>query len=238
MSKALFILILLLSTLSHTRANECGKWFDNLNSPLCTDARYIFWTGTILTAAIYLSDDDLSGKARRATLRKKPLDRWSKVGEVIGWGYLNGTYFLGSLIAGGASNRKNAEYMAEASGYTLALTLLGKEIIQEQRPDQSEEFDSFPSGHTSMAFAFATVITANHGWAWGLLGHLTAAFIGYSRIQDDRHYLHDVLAGATLGMSYGWGVYYNHAQYGKPYWFSIVPTEDLQGLQFALTGKF
>jgi membrane-associated phospholipid phosphatase len=236
--KTIFSIFIYLLFFQTAQANECGKWFDNFNSPVCTDAKYIFWTGTAITGAIYFSKSKISHRFRTASLRKKPIDRYSKIGEIIGWGYLNGTYFFGSLIAGGKKNRKNAEYMAEASTYTLISTLLLKETIQEQRPDGSDEFDSFPSGHTSMAFAFASVVTANHSIFWGGLAHLTAFFIGFSRIQDDRHYLHDVIAGMTLGMSYGWGIYLNHKEYNKPFWFAATPTNDMRGVQLALNYKF
>lgn len=37
-----------------------------------------------------------------------------------------------------------------------------------------------------------------------------AAFVGFSRINDNAHYLHDVLAGATIGATYGIGVFIAH----------------------------
>ncbi|MDO9183288.1 MAG: hypothetical protein Q7U04_12820 [Bacteriovorax sp.] len=30
-----------------------------------------------------------------------------------------------------------------------------------------------------------------------------ASYVGFCRMQDNHHYLHDVIAGATIGMSYG-----------------------------------
>ena len=90
----LTLLIFLVSFSTSSFANYCGKWFDNLNSPVCTDARWIFWTGAVLTTIVYFDEHNYSYRARDASLRKRPLDRWSKVGEVIGWGYANGLYFL------------------------------------------------------------------------------------------------------------------------------------------------
>jgi membrane-associated phospholipid phosphatase len=69
---------------------------------------------------------------------------------------------------------------------------------------------SFPSGHTSRAFAFATsagVIAHARGyksepyiWAAGMtLGVVTA----YLRIAADKHYFTDVLAGSAIGVSAG-----------------------------------
>ena len=74
----------------------------------------------------------------------------------------------------------------------------------------SEDNLSFPSGHTSNAFAFATsaaMVAHMRGyksepyiWAAGLT---LAAGTGYLRMAADRHYLTDVLAGASIGVSAG-----------------------------------
>ena len=61
-------------------------------------------------------------------------------------------------------------------------------------------YASFPSGHTTTAFAFATVLILmlkNKKWQ---LPFLTAALlVGYSRIYLAQHFLIDVLAGAFIG---------------------------------------
>ena len=33
-----------------------------------------------------------------------------------------------------------------------------------------------------------------------------AGFVSYRRMNDNRHYLHDVMAGATIGTAFGYGV--------------------------------
>lgn len=69
-------------------------------------------------------------------------------------------------------------------------------------------FDSFPSGHTTSAFALATIL-ALHSTAkgWGLLYLIVAIAVGYSRIYLGQHFLPDVAAGATLGTATGVLVY-------------------------------
>jgi membrane-associated phospholipid phosphatase len=83
-----------------------------------------------------------------------------------------------------------------------------KVSVRERRPDDTNDRSSFPSGHSATVFAFASVVAMDHGWQWGIPAYTLAAFVGYSRINDNRHYLHDVVAGATLGIGYGLGVGY------------------------------
>lgn len=59
---------------------------------------------------------------------------------------------------------------------------------------------SFPSGHTTAAFAKATVFAA--AWpGWGTLVFLLALAIAFSRIYLGQHYPSDTVAGAGLGMA-------------------------------------
>lgn len=61
---------------------------------------------------------------------------------------------------------------------------------------------SFPSGHTSSSFAFATAVFANNK-KWGIGAYVLAAVIGFSRIYLGVHYFSDVLVGAVVGVIYG-----------------------------------
>jgi len=59
---------------------------------------------------------------------------------------------------------------------------------------------SFPSGHTTTAFALATVLSLWYPrgwWAWGG----GAVLVGWSRIVLGSHFPSDVLAGAVLGVA-------------------------------------
>jgi membrane-associated phospholipid phosphatase len=77
-------------------------------------------------------------------------------------------------------------------------------------PQSTEDNLSFPSGHTSFAFAVVTssaMIARARGyrsepyiWATGLT---LAAAGGYFRIAADKHYVTDVLAGAAVGTAAG-----------------------------------
>jgi membrane-associated phospholipid phosphatase len=105
------------------------------------------------------------------------------------------------------------------SGSRLALSLIlagaateaGKIALGRPRPEQSLDADayspfsgqaSFPSGHSAMAFALATSLADDIHRPWatvGLYGMATA--VGWSRINDNRHWLSDVAAGAIVGIT-------------------------------------
>jgi membrane-associated phospholipid phosphatase len=92
----------------------------------------------------------------------------------------------GDLEAGGS--------MLVAGGTTYAL----KELVHERRPDGSDD-RSFPSGHTSVSFAAAATLEKRYGWKSGLPAVAVASFVGLARVEADKHYVHDVLAGAAIG---------------------------------------
>ena len=60
---------------------------------------------------------------------------------------------------------------------------------------------SFPSGHTSAAFAFcfAVALFCTRWWQ-KMLCLVVAIFCGYSRIYLSQHFLEDVLAGSVVGV--------------------------------------
>ncbi len=63
-------------------------------------------------------------------------------------------------------------------------------------------FHSFPSGHTSAAFAFYGLWAIAFGKRAGLQGLflLLAILVGYSRIYLSQHFLEDVVVGAGVGI--------------------------------------
>ena len=62
---------------------------------------------------------------------------------------------------------------------------------------------SFPSGHTSNSFLWATVVSRHYGWKAGIPAFAAASYVGASRIASRKHFLTDVVAGATLGYIVG-----------------------------------
>ena len=64
--------------------------------------------------------------------------------------------------------------------------------------------DAFPSGHATLAFSLATSLSEEirRPWATALL-YAGATGTAWSRLNDHKHWLSDVLAGATIGITSG-----------------------------------
>ncbi|WP_051359670.1 phosphatase PAP2 family protein [Adhaeribacter aquaticus] len=77
-----------------------------------------------------------------------------------------------------------------------------KNMAKEQRPNNTT-FDSFPSLHTSSAFAKAELLRQEykHLSPWyGIAGYSFAVATGAMRMLNNRHWFSDVVAGAGVGI--------------------------------------
>ena len=87
----------------------------------------------------------------------------------------------------------------EALLSSTMITLTLKKTFYKQRPDASN-FESFPSGHTAVAFSGASFITHRYGKKYAIPTYLLATFVGYSRVYAKKHYWGDVIVGAGIGI--------------------------------------
>lgn len=77
-----------------------------------------------------------------------------------------------------------------------------KHSVKEWRPDDTDR-RSFPSGHTVVAFAGATSLRHEFGKVSPWLtvgGYALATLTACDRVRRKRHYWHDVVAGAAIGV--------------------------------------
>lgn len=228
---------------SNTGSNEetflKTAWSD-FTSPVTTPAVWILGAGTLTTAMMYITKKDISYRQRVSFKDAQPLGGFGFIGDYIGYGLLNISYIGYQYFVYKNENDleayKKFDHMFRASTYTFLTTQALKMSIKEKRPGYPDDRSSFPSGHSSASFAFASVVAAQHGWVWGGIAHSLAGFIATSRINDDFHYLHDVAFGITIGASYAWGIYYN-IEKGSNSWMSLIPVGN-KGLGFVAGSDF
>ncbi len=127
---------------------------------------------------------------------------------------LTGTATLGSLACGLIRNdhelKNNAYETLLGVGINIIVTDAMKVIFDRTRPADEYPADivalsgseghSFPSGHTSVAFATATSFSLIYKKWWIVVpAYLWAGCVGYSRMYLGKHYPSDVLMGALVG---------------------------------------
>ena len=195
-----------------------------LKAPFTTSGKYPFYIGSSLTLTTLIFEDQIVDPTQAEAIEDKPLGKYSKYGDLMGQVVPNIIYFLymstNAAFTGNSQAWNNAYTMFEATFYSGLVTNVLKYTVRERRPNGGQRV-SFPSGHTATAFAFASVVGARHPWYVGIMAYSLAGFVAYSRMNDNQHWLHDVLAGATIGTSYGVGI--SEINGGGSSSYSLIP---------------
>ncbi len=111
-----------------------------------------------------------------------------------------------SLRAAGINGKNNFQDQAlivVTSGIIMGGLVNGlKYTTRIRRPDGSAR-NSFPSGHTAVAFLGAELLHQEYGqlsrW-YSFAGYSAAIGTGFGRLYNNRHWLTDVLTGAGIGI--------------------------------------
>jgi hypothetical protein len=155
--------------------------------------------GAVVTGLAYSTEDP----ERAAT-------RLEHVGDVSDLDFLGSGWTMaagiGSLAAygrlrGATGATELARDLALAWALAGGTTGVLKVTVNRTRPGGGDH--SFPSGHTATAFCAAPVLSGRFGWRVGVPAYLVASAVALGRMEDRRHYLSDVVAGAAIGIAAG-----------------------------------
>jgi len=123
-------------------------------------------------------------------------------GDIYGSGVAMGATSLGLLAIGRATGDPGLYAVGKDLSSSMLLTWSAvwalKLTINAKRPNGGDY--SFPSGHTATAFAAAPVLAKHFGSKVGYVSYAMAVLTGMARMEDKKHYLGDVLAGAAIGL--------------------------------------
>lgn len=110
------------------------------------------------------------------------------------------------LQLAGVKGRNNIKRATLSHASSLAIMGIIVNVLKKttkiQRPDESAN-NSFPSGHTAMAFTNASFLHKEYGvvnTAYSIGGYSAATLTGLGRNLNNRHWVSDVLAGAGIGI--------------------------------------
>ena len=128
-----------------------------------------------------------------------------KPGETIGGARMQLIGALATYTVGRTSGNRRIEALGSdlvrANIVAQSVTAGIKLAVGRTRPDGTQY--SFPSGHTSVTFATATVLQRHFGWKVGAPAYALASYVAASRVQAQRHFLSDVAFGASIGIVAG-----------------------------------
>lgn len=199
-----------------------------------------YWAGGFAVATVVMAplDRAIAQRLQTHSLQDNPFLKRTAVGVRIlgspGAEILSvGTYGVGKVIG-----HRNVAMVGlhTASSVLVADLITGgiKEVAGRRRPYLSPDnpFDfqlfrglkgdsvrSFPSGHTTSAFAAAAAISEETGYLWKggkpyvrVLTYGLASLTGISRVYNNQHWASDVVVGAAIGSFTGWKVVrYTHS---------------------------
>jgi membrane-associated phospholipid phosphatase len=139
---------------------------------------------------------------------------WGEWYSIIG---VAGSFGAYGMIAHDTSAKKIAIELFQAGLYAEVVTGILKTVIGRARPYMNEgpssfhpftffneDYNSFPSGHSTSAFALSTVLSRHaHSTALKIIAYTPAALTLFSRIYQDKHWVSDELLGAAIGYFVG-----------------------------------
>ena len=165
-----------------------------LKKSVDASSQLILATGAV---AVFLTEPQDDSIRNQWVDHQKMDSRSSRVGDVMGSG-------LGGLLVLGGQyfydiDSNHWQSHARALVFSTTVSSVMKYAVGRPRPGSSRDHYSFPSGHTTTAFATATSVAYAYGWEGAVIAYPLAIFVGLSRLADDAHWGSDVVAGAFIG---------------------------------------
>jgi PAP2 superfamily len=143
---------------------------------------------------------DISTRNQVVSKYKNP---FTKIDNYTQWAPAVAVYALNAAGVKGKNNLRDRTMLYAISNIiSTGISYTIKHTAKVERPDGSSK-NSFPSGHTTTAFAAAEFLRQEYKevspW-YGVAGYAIAATSGALRVYNNRHWVSDVVAGAGFGI--------------------------------------
>ena len=127
----------------------------------------------------------------------------TKIDNYLQYSPVAAVYILNATGIKGENNFRDRTFIyAISTIFSGVLDFSLKTIAKEERPDGSNN-KSFPSGHTTTAFAAAAFMQHEYKdvspW-YGIAGYAAATATGILRLYNNKHWVGDIAAGAGMGI--------------------------------------
>jgi hypothetical protein len=172
-----------------------------------------FGVGALAVAGAVLLDEDLREIVHRNTndMTRGLAKAAGPFGAEYSFATLGAFYLAGKYLKDDRAKAVAGDGLASSLIAAGVITPILKATIGRRRPSQTDvTFSrggggvSFPSGHTTQAFAVASVVAAHYDSLWiKVAAYGVAGLVGLSRMEENEHYASDVLAGALIGAAVG-----------------------------------
>ena len=200
-----------LSALFHETVADFGRF------PRRKSTWVILGIGGLAAAAAHPADDEVNTRLQGSVAA----DRFFSAGYVVGSaavqaGVAVGAYVVGRYVIPAKDGRRTNKLshvgfdLLQAQLLSQGLTFGIKVSARRARP--TGECCSFPSGHASATFATAAVLERHFGYRAAWPTFVIAGYVAASRLNDNRHFLSDILFGSALGIASGWTVVGRHGR--------------------------
>ena len=203
----IFLLLFINTIIAKDSPDNWQTYWAQSSKAVFTDQASQWLLGSAAIAALGATQIDMKVKdyVKSHKLLSDPI---SHFGDEIGsnWGHwvLWSSIFVSSKI----KKETQKELMLKMQFSTFAMVTNGlitigmKRTFGRERPNGSC-CESFPSGHTSHSFTMASIANELYGKNIGFVTYGLATLVAVSRMNDNKHYLSDVIFGAALGTVVG-----------------------------------
>ncbi len=198
-----------------------------LTSPLRLTGETALVVGLIGAGIGVISTRDREIRGEVAHRKKDSLDDAASAISLFGYAPV----LLGLNLGGVALGEGIREYSGDRKLLDTTLLALETQLItlafsegiayataRSGPEDSSDPFSfklgrsSFPSSHTSQAFAVAAVFSDRYGQPVSALAYGLAGLVGISRVVQNKHWASDVAAGAAIGWAIGKALSLRHSK--------------------------